>query len=135
MTLVSSTAKAKRGYPNKELEKASEIIARLVEEGERQAEIERRKWEVQKEQWRREESERLAAKALQESREQLFQIIKAWREATSIENFFKEAEKRAASLSDDKRFKMLERLRLAREMIGSVEALEHFLTWRSPAER
>jgi GTP1/Obg family GTP-binding protein len=118
-----------------ELEKASEIIARLVEEGERQAEIERRKWEVQKEQWRREEAERLAAKALKESREELLQIIKAWGEATRIDIFFKDAEKRAASLSDDKKLKMLERLRLAREMIGSVDALDHFLAWRSPAER
>ncbi len=118
-----------------ELEKASEIIARLVEEGERQAEIERRKWEVQKEQWRREEAERLAAKALKESREELLQIIKAWGEATRIDNFFKHAEKRAASLSDDKKLKMLERLRLAREMIGSVDALDHFLAWRSPSER
>lgn len=119
----------------KELEKASETIARLVEEGERQAEIERQKWEVQREQWRREEAERLTAKALKESREELLQIIEAWGEATRIDNFFKDAEKRAASLSDDQKLKMLERLRLAREMIGSVDALDHFLAWRSPAER
>ncbi len=39
----------------RELEKTTVEIARLVEEGERQAEIERRRWEAQHEQWRREE--------------------------------------------------------------------------------
>jgi GTP1/Obg family GTP-binding protein len=111
----------------KELEKASEIITRLVEEGERQAEMERQKWEVQRQQWLKEEAERKTAKALKESREELLQIIKAWGEATGIDNFFQEAEKRAASLSDDQKLKVLERLRLAREMIGSVDALDYFL--------
>jgi hypothetical protein len=119
----------------KELEKASEIIARLVEEGERQAEIEHQKWEVQRQQWLKEEAELKAAKALKESREELLQIIKAWGEATRIDNFFQDAEKRASSLSDDQKVKMLERLRLAREMIGSVDALDYFLACRSPAER
>jgi hypothetical protein len=29
----------------------------------------------------------------------------------------------------------MERLKLAREMIGSVDALDRFLAWRSPDER
>jgi len=38
-------------------------------------------------------------------------------------------------LSDGERFRLLERLKLAREMVGSVYALDRFLTWRSPDER
>jgi hypothetical protein len=119
----------------KELREAAVVIARLVEEGERQAEIERQKWEAQREIWRREEAERRAAQALKESREELLQVIDRWGRATRIEQFFREAEQRAAGLSDEERLRLLDRLKLAREMVGSVDALGRFLVWRSPDER
>jgi dsDNA-specific endonuclease/ATPase MutS2 len=111
------------------------VIARLVEEGERQAEIERQKWEAQQEIWRREEEERQAAQALKESREELLQIIDRWGRANRIEQFFRDAEQRAAGLSENDRFRLLDRLKLAREMVGSVDALDRFLAWRAPEER
>lgn len=119
----------------KELERATVEIARLVEEGERQAEIERREWEAQQEERRREEAERRAAEALKKSKEELLQIIAGWAEANRIEQFFQDAERRAAKLSGDKKLKMLERLKLARKLVGSVDALDHFMAWRSPDER
>ena len=72
----------------RELEKATVEIARLVEEGERQAEIERQRWEAQREQWRREEEARRTAKALKDSKEDLLQVIDAWAEAKRLEAFF-----------------------------------------------
>lgn len=119
----------------KELERAAVSVARLVEEGERQAEIERQQWEAQHEQWRREEAERLAAKALKESREELLQIIDGWAESNRIEQFFQDAERKAANLNDSERLKILDRLKRARELVGSVDALDHFMVWRSPDER
>lgn len=119
----------------KELEQAAIEIARLVEEGERQAELERQRWEVQREQWRREEDERRAEKALKESWEELLQIIDGWAESNRIEQFFADADLQAAGLSDDEKAKMIERLKHARELIGSVDALAHFMAWRSPDER
>lgn len=119
----------------KELEVAAVIVARLAEEGERQAELERRQWEAQQEQWRREEAERLAAKALKDSRENLLRIINVWAESNRIEQFFLDAERRTANLSDNERLKVLERLKRARELVGSVDVLEHFMVWRSPDER
>jgi hypothetical protein len=119
----------------KELERAAASVARLVEEGERQAEIERKQWEVQQEQWRREEAERRAAKALKESRVELLQIIDGWAESKRIEQFFQDAERRTANLSDNERLKILERLKRARELVGSVDVLDHFMVWRSPDER
>ena len=110
-------------------------IARLVEEGERQAEIERQRWETQQEQWRKEEADRRAAKALKESREELLQIINGWAESNRIEQFFQDAERRATNLSDNERLKVLERLKRARGLVGSVDALDHFMSWRSPDER
>lgn len=119
----------------KELEKATETITSLVEEGRRQAEIERQKWEAQHERWLKEEAERKAAKALKESKEELVQIIQVWGEVNRIEKFFQDIETSAASLSDDRKIKIMERLRLAREIIGSVDAVDYFLAWRSPGER
>jgi len=119
----------------KELERAAVEIARLVEEGEHQAELERQRWDAQQLQWRREEAEQRAAEALNESKEDLHRIIDAWAESTRIEQFFADAERRAAELSDDERLKLIERLRRARELIGSVNALDHFMAWSSPDER
>ena len=119
----------------KELEQAAGPVARLVEEGERQAEIERQRWEAQQERWRREEAERKAAKSLKASREELFQIIDAWAEANRIEEFFHDIEKKAVILSENERLRISERLKLARKLIGSVDALDYFINWRSPEER
>ena len=71
----------------KELERATVNIARLVEEGERQAEIERQRWEAQQERWRKEEAERRAAEALKESKSELFQIIDGGPNQTASSSF------------------------------------------------
>lgn len=119
----------------KELKEAAVVIGRLVEEGKRQAEIERQKWEAQQEIWRQEEAERHAAQALKESRDELLQIIDRWERANRIEQFFRDSEQRAAGLSDAERLRLLERLKLAREMVGSVDALDRFMAWRAPDEQ
>ena len=62
----------------RELEKATVEIARLVEEGKRQAELERQRWAAQMEEWEREEAERRAAEALKDSKEELLEIIDMW---------------------------------------------------------
>ena len=40
-----------------------------------------------------------------------------------------------ASFSDAERLRLLERLKLARKMVGSVDALDRFMAWRAPDER
>lgn len=119
----------------KELEEATVEIARLVEEGMRQAEIERQKWEAQQLKWKREEAERRAAEALKASNDDLHRIINRWAESNRIEQFFADAERRSADMDEDERLKLLDRLRRARELIGSIDALDHFLAWKSPDER
>lgn len=118
-----------------ELESAAATIARLVEEGERRAELERREWEAQQEKWRHEEAERRRVQNTKESREQLFGIIEAWGVAKRIEGFFEDAERRAADLSDMDREALRDRLRRARSLLGGVDALQHFLAWKAPEER
>jgi hypothetical protein len=119
----------------KELEHAAVDIARLVEKGELQAKVERQEWEAQQERWRREEEERRAAMAYKESRDELLQIIKTWESANYIEQFFQDIERRAAGLSDEDRIRLLERLKLARKMVGSADALDRFMAWKAPDER
>jgi len=119
----------------KELEEAAVEIARLAEEGMRQAEIEQQRWEVQRREWQRQEAERRQAEALKASNEDLLRIIDRWAQSNKIEQFFADAERRAENLEGDERIKLSDQLRRARELIGSTDALEHFLNWKSPEER
>ena len=119
----------------RDLERSAVEIARLVEEGERRAELERQRWEKENELRRQEEAKRRAIKAHQESREEILHIIEAWAKANHLEQFFRDAESRAAALGQEESSRLLERLKLARKMVGSIDALEHFLAWKAPDER
>lgn len=117
------------------LEAAAPIIARQVEEGERQAELERRRWEEAERQRRREEAARRRAEAVKASRAEITAIIDRWAEAKRVEAFFEDAGQRAASLEEGASTAMLERLNRARALLGGVDALERFRSWKAPEER
>jgi len=119
----------------RELAKATVDIARLVEEGERQAELERQRWAAQMEQWEREEAERRAAEALKDSKEELLEIIEMWATSKRLEEFFADAEHKLKNLAEGERTRSMERLRRARKLIGSTDALERFQSWKAPEER
>ena len=119
----------------RELVREAATIAKLVEEAEHQAEIERQRWEEMQEKWRREEAERRRIKAIKDSRAELHEIIDAWGEAKRVEEFFKDAELRLEGLSDEDRVTILDRLKRARELLGGVDALERFKAWKAPEER
>lgn len=119
----------------KELERDVVDVARLIEEGQRQAELEHQRWEAQQAIWERERAERRAAEALKDSKEELHHIIDLWAESKRLEQFFADAERRVADLDADERLRILDRLKSARELIGSVDALERFRSWKSPEER
>jgi hypothetical protein len=130
----------------KELEAASASIAKQVEEAERKAEIERQqreqqreierqRWEAEKAERARKEAEQRRIQAEKDSREELSGIINAWAKAKRIEEFFAEAERRAADLGDDEKSMILERLKLARGMVGGTDALQWFGSWKAPDER
>lgn len=110
-------------------------IARLVEEAEHRAELERQKWEREKEQRRIEEERRREIQARKDSLEELKRVIDAWGEVNRIERFFRDAESHVSNLVPGEQIRILERLKLAREMIGSIDALDYFRKWRTPYER
>lgn len=117
------------------LKKEAVEIARLIEEAEHRAELERQEEERRAELRRIEEAKRRAAQAQMDSLEELKQVIDTWGEVNRIEQFFLDAESHAAKLAPDEQAHVLERLKLAREMIGSIDALDYFRHWRTPSER
>lgn len=74
-------------------------------------------------------------KALEDSKEELLEIIAVRAAAKRLEEFFIDAERRAQDLPDDRRERTIKRLRRARGLIGSTDALEQFDAWRAPEER
>ena len=119
----------------KELEAETVTIVRLVEEGERKAEIERQEWEEQKRKQQREEAERLRRKAGEDSHAELTEIIEAWSKMKAIERFFADLEQQAVDLQPATHAIIQERLKLAREMIGCTDAIQWFAEWKTPEER
>jgi hypothetical protein len=119
----------------KKLERDAIEIAKLVEEGERREELRRQELARQAEQYRREEAERRAIRVRKESLDDLNKVIEKWSEVTRVEKFFEAAEQGAANLPPEEGRTLLRRLRLARDLIGSTNALEHFLEWKAPDER
>ena len=119
----------------RELKAAVPVITKLIDDSMRQAEIEHQKWKEQLAEWKRKEREQRRVTALKESREQLLSIVDTWGLAMRIEAFFLDAERRASGLEEGSKAETATRLERARELLGGVNALRHFDSWRSPEER
>lgn len=117
------------------LESEAGGLHQKLEEARRLAEIERRKREKEWERYRRQEDQRLIAQSHKESREHLNQVIQQWAEVMNMQRFFEGVEARAANLSERDRDAILQRLKLAREVMGSPDPLDFLRIWKSPAER
>lgn len=111
------------------------IVAQLVAEAERQAELERQEWEAQRRKWAREEAERKTAAAYKASRDELLGLVEQWALVKRIEGFFAEVAQSAEGVDDAARVELAERLHCAREMLGGTNALDRLRSWRSPEER
>lgn len=119
----------------REVVRNAPAVVAEIEEGRRAAELEFERSQAAYREWERQEAERKRQEAREASRLQLLQAITAWGEANRIEQFFTDVEKRASCLGDAERDALLSRVRLAREMIGEVDALSRFRVWRAPGER
>jgi hypothetical protein len=111
-----------------------EIVAKL-EEAARRAEIARQEWLAAEEKRRREEDRRSVMQSIRDSDEQLRQIIQQWADVTAVETFLVGVEQRASHLSADDRKLVLDRLALARRLLGNQDPLTAFRSWRAPHER
>lgn len=117
------------------LKAAKDNVQRLME-AEDVAEAKRKK---EREEWweryERQEDARKTAQALADSQQQLAEIIERWGRAMTVERFFTDAEERLKCSNDERRQRLEERLRLAREMMESVDPLDFIEGWVAPEER
>lgn len=118
-----------------ELCDAAPEIAQATKVAIQEAEERKRQWDIQREKDRLEAEERRRVKNLKESQDDLFSIIETWAEAKRIDEFFKDAQVRANNLSAESRQAVETRLTEARELLGTLDALERFRVWKSPKER
>jgi hypothetical protein len=119
----------------KTIEGAAASLIEKLEEANRQAEIERLRWQAEQERWRREDDRRKVEQSIKDSREQLKQIIEHWSRTMDVSRFLRDVEERASALTGDVRSRAMQRLALARAFLGTQNPIDFFLAWRAPAER
>lgn len=119
----------------KELASVAPDLAQKQIEADEAAARHKREQEERWARWEREQDQRKVAAAREASEKQLSQIIQQWSTAMSLEQFFHEAEARIAQASPDRQGKLLERLGLARSMVGTLDPLDFLEEWVAPDER
>jgi len=119
----------------KSIENSVEVLRKEITEAEGRAELRRQEQEAQHAQWLLEDDQRQISRSIKESREELEQVIRSWAAVVSIEQFFKSAKERATSLPEEQKAQLLERLQLARGLVGTQDPLEFVRSWRAPNER
>ena len=119
----------------KSIEREVAPMIEKMQEADRQAEIWRLERLAEEERRRQEDDRRRIALSVKESREQLEQVIQAWSKVIRLEDFFRGVEDRAQHLPESERRDVLERLRLAREFVGTQDPLDFFRGWKTPLER
>lgn len=91
-------------------------------------------WERRQAAWAREEAERRRTRRLEESRQQLAEIIAAWVSGKAREDFFDDLERRAAILQPDELTAIRERIEEARALLGGTDTLIRFSVSRAPED-
>jgi hypothetical protein len=117
-----------------EVEEFAPRLAQMVEEGRKRAEEQHRKWLAEQEEAKRRREEERRAQARKQSRESLLTVISRWADVVRVQEFFTDADRRVAELSEERRAALLERLARAREVLGSLDALRYLEGWRTPEE-
>jgi len=110
-------------------------LVKKLKEADRQAGVARLQWLAVEEKRRKLGDRRRVEQSIGESREHLGQIIQHWADVMNVEHFLAGVEMRASRISGDERDKVLERLKLAREFLGTQDPLDFFLAWKTPSER
>jgi hypothetical protein len=119
----------------KSIESSTEVVVEKVKEAQRKAETRRQEWEAEQEKRRQEEDRRRIAQSIEESGDELDEVIQEWARVTNLEQFFKRVENHARDLPEDHRQEVLKRLALARDFVGTQDPMDFFRSWKTPVER
>lgn len=117
----------------------------LVHEAEEKERIAHEKRVAEQEAWRRrraieEEQERLAKierarlKAIQDSKDELMDLMKRWDQAKRVQAFLSEIERLVEEAPLEEQAMLWERLERARDFLGAIDLPALFKQWRTPAE-
>lgn len=117
------------------MQDAVPLISKQLEE----ARIKAEKWRIQRERehaiYLEKERIRREEEAYNASCTELKSIMAQWAEDKRLEQFFREAEQDAASLDEQQKVQVMERLQLARHFLSGDTAVERLLKWKTPHER
>jgi hypothetical protein len=116
------------------VENATVDLVAKIEEADWRAEVARQEQLIAEEKRRREEDRRCTEQSRLESREELAKIIQRWADAMSVERFLAGVEQRVGILPENEQAPVQERLKLAREFLGTQDPLDFFLSWKIPKE-
>ncbi len=119
----------------KAIEDAAIELVEKLKEADRQAEIARLERLAEEEKRRQEEDRRRIQQSIKDSKDHLGQIIQSWGSVMTVERFLRDVEERAETLPVDEGQQIMERLRLAREFVGTQNPLDFFMSWKTPLER
>lgn len=101
-------------------------------------EAEARRKKEREDEWERylrREDGRKVAQAIKDSQQQLAEIIESWGKAIVVERFFSDVEQRLEAVDEALRQHLEERLKLARQMMGSIDPLDFMANWQAPDDR
>lgn len=117
------------------IERMARALPALVAAADQQIEAEMREWEEKRRRWEIEDDQRRIRESRKESSEQLDAIIQRWAHIRSRSDFLNSLESDISGFPEQERDLLLQRVALARELLGSLDPMPHFLEWRSPEER
>lgn len=117
------------------LEAAGPALSSELNIAKLQAEEKRRQWDEEMQRQREAEARARQEKCRQDARADLLAVIAGWDEARRIEAFFTEVENAIDSLDEGERQKTIDRVSLAKKLLGDPRPLERLLRWRAPHER
>ncbi|HFZ1113352.1 hypothetical protein [Citrobacter koseri] len=110
------------------------LIKKQQEEARVKAEKRRIQWELDEKRYREKERIRREKEAYNASLAELKAIMVQWAEDKRVEQFFREAESDASLLGEKQKEQVMERLRLARQLLSVDTAVERLTKWKTPEE-
>ncbi|ECO9255635.1 hypothetical protein FX238_21660, partial [Salmonella enterica] len=108
------------------------LIKKQQEEARIKAEERRIQWELDEKRYREKERVRREKEAYNASLAELKAIMVQWAEDKRIEQFFREAESDASLFGEKQKEQVMERLRLARQLLSVDTAVERLAKWKTP---
>lgn len=131
---VTTTIDASLQRIAREIRAAVPELVALVEEARRQAEIRHQEYLAAEDRRKRQEDRRRIEESTKQSQEALGEVIERWADRMAVERFLGELSRSIDQLPEEERAGMVERLKLAREFLGTVDPLEFFRGWKTPRE-